>query len=138
MNHPEAVTFRERHSYADSHTGIEVPISLSTQTGVSVHLMAKLDTGADFCIFRREYAEQLGIVVEDGRSQIFRTVTGTFNAFGHTLTLGCCGWEFDSEVFFAAMPDFRRDVVGRRGWLQNFRIGIIDHDSVLLLSQYDD
>ena len=41
-------------------------------------------------------------------------------------------------VYFAAPADFSRSVVGRSGWLQHFRLGLIDYDTMLLLSHYDD
>ncbi len=41
-------------------------------------------------------------------------------------------------VYFAAPPDFPRSVVGRIGWLQHFRLGLIDHDTALFLSHHDD
>lgn len=101
--------------------------------------MAKVDTGASFCIFQRDYAEQVGITsVESGVYQPVSTATGSFDAYGHALVIGCLDWEFETTVYFAAPPGYSRNVVGRVGWLQHFRLGLIDHDSLLLLSHYDD
>jgi hypothetical protein len=41
-------------------------------------------------------------------------------------------------AYFTAMHDFKRNVLGRKGWLQQMRIGIIDYDGKLYLSAYDD
>lgn len=119
-------------------TGIEVPVSLTAEGGRSVRLLAKVDTGASFCIFQRDYAEELGVNVESGEHQVVSTPTGRFDAYGHALTLACFGWEFETTVYFAAPPDYRRNVVGRSGWLQRFRLGLVDHDAMLYLSRYDD
>jgi hypothetical protein len=97
-----------------------------------------VDTGASFCIFQRNYAEELGIDVESGLRQVVGTPTGRFEAYGHTLKLVCLDWELESMVYFAASPDYRRNVVGRSGWLQHFRLALVDHDSALFLSHYDD
>jgi hypothetical protein len=115
-----------------------VPVSLRLGDSRTVRLLAKLDTGASFCIFPREYAEQLGLNVESGHHQVVGTATGRFDAYGHTLTLGCFDWELEAMVYFAATPDFPRSVLGRSGWLQHFRLGLIDHDTILFLSHHGD
>ena len=40
-------------------------------------------------------------------------------------------------VYFAASPAFRRNVLGRSGWLQQLRVAIVDYDSVLYVAKYD-
>ena len=74
------------HQYNSSEEGIEVPVTLGNG-GQSVDLIAKLDTGAANCIFERRYAEILGINPESGRLQRFRTMTGSFAAYEHEVTL---------------------------------------------------
>lgn len=103
-----------------------------------VQLSAKVDTGADYCIFERAYAERLGINVESGESKRMATATNHFDTFGHTLTLACFDWEVESTVYFAADEGFRRNVVGLNGWLDRFRFGLVHQDSRLYLSHYDD
>jgi len=135
----DTLTFQSKHDYSDAQAGIEVPISLAVAGERTVRLRAKVDTGASFCIFQREYAEQLGIEVESGRHQEVRTANGgSFSVYGHMVTLSCLDWEFETMVYFATPDEFKRNVVGRTGWLQHFRLGLIDHDAVLFLSHYDD
>jgi hypothetical protein len=133
----ETLSFQSKYDYSNSRLGIEVPIVLTTGGSRSVRLRAKLDTGASFCIFQREYAEQLGIDVEGGQHRE-GTATGTFSVYGHAVTLSCLDWRFETFVYFAIAPGFTRNVVGRSGWLQHFRVGLIDHDCLLFLSQYDE
>jgi hypothetical protein len=57
----ETLAFSARYDYAGASAGIQVPIELRAGQGRSVRIVAKLDTGASFCIFQRDYAEQLGI-----------------------------------------------------------------------------
>lgn len=68
------LTFQRRHTR--SVEGIEIPISLRTDSAGPVRLPAKVDTGATCCIFQRDYAEQLGIEVECGEYREFQTATG--------------------------------------------------------------
>lgn len=135
----ETLAFRSRYCYSLSDVGIEVPVCLRLDETRSVRLLAKVDTGAAFCIFQRDYADQLGIDVESGSRQVVITPTGNkFDAYGHTLTLSCLDWEAETTVYFAGPAEYRRNVVGRRGWLEHLRLGLVDHDMMLFLSHYDD
>lgn len=101
-----------------------------------VELLARLDTGAAHCIFERRYAEALGLDVESGRRQRFRTMAGSFLSYEHEVTLHTLGIEFSAVVFFAHDSAFNRSFVGRSGWLDRLRIAIIDYDRMLFLSAY--
>ena len=138
MSTVATLTFRSRYDYSRSVVGIDVPVGLKIGDGRSVRLLAKVDTGAANCIFQRDYAEQLGIDVENGERKTFGTAAGSFEAYGHRVTLSCLDWEFEAVVYFAAPREFSRNVVGRVGWLDRFRLGLIDHDAALFLSHYDD
>jgi hypothetical protein len=131
------VTFLRSHDYsAQRDSGITIPITL-TAGGKSVRLHAKLDTGASICIFERAYGEELGLKIEDCRPIHVRTANSEFKVYGHDATIACFDWQFDSFVFFAATTEIQRNVLGRQGWLQQFRVGLVDYDSVLYLSRYD-
>lgn len=77
--------FDASYQYASA-DGIEIPTELRV-AGQMVELIATLDTGAAHCIFERRYAEELGLDVEAGRFQRFRTVAGSFAAFQHEVTI---------------------------------------------------
>lgn len=135
MTMPVSLVFNVSHDYAGSGGGIDVPITLSTPTQ-SIELLAKLDTGAAHCIFERKYAEMLGMEVESGRLQRFRTVAGSFAAYEHEVTIQTLGIEFSAAVFFAQDPTFSRNFLGRSGWLDRLRIAIVDYDRMLFVSPY--
>ena len=122
-------------AYTEALDGIEVPITLSTGRQ-SVELLAKLDTGAAHCIFERKYAEMLGVDVESGRLQRFRTVAESFAAYQHEITIQTLGIEFSAVVFFAQDSTFNRNFLGRSGWLDRLRIAIVDYDRLLFVSPY--
>ena len=63
-------------------------------------------------------------------------MAGSFVAYGHEVTLHTLGIEFSAVVFFAADPAFTRNFLGRSGWLDRLRIGIIDHDRLLYVGPY--
>src|SRR5579871_1534479 len=129
---PVSLEFDSVYDYAGSSEGIEVPVTL-TAIGQSIGLLAKLDTGAAHCIFERKYAEILGLEVESGRLQHFRTVAGSFAAYQHEVTIQTLGIEFSAVVFFAQDPTFSRNFLGRSGWLERLRIGVVDYDRMLFV-----
>ena len=132
---PVSLAFDAAHHYADALDGIEVPITLCIGRQ-SVDLLAKLDTGAAHCIFERKYAEMLGVDVDSGRLQHFRTVAGSFAAYQHEFTIQTLGIEFSAVVFFAQDSTFNRNFLGRSGWLDRLRVAIVDYDRLLFVSPY--
>lgn len=89
-------------------TGVEVPVTLRLAGQTTVEFPAQLDTGATFCVFERGYAEALGLAVETGSPLRFSTAVGSFDAYGHMLTLETLGYSFDVTVYFAADESFTR------------------------------
>jgi hypothetical protein len=129
--------FAIRYEYHSTEEGVIVPVIIRTPAG-SVELPAKLDTGAQNCLFERSYAELLGIDVEAGRQQAFRTAAGRFTAYGHEVELSVLDCKHLAEVFFYQDRHIQKNVLGRVGWIQNFRLALVDHDALLYLSKYDD
>lgn len=129
--------FKKSFSYDSTQTGISIPVSLNF-LGKQVVLNAKVDTGASCCIFERKYAEELDIEIESGIAQIISTAIGTFTAYGHDITMSVLDYDFDTTIYFAVSEGFNRNVLGRMGWLDRVKLGIIDYDSILYLSHYND
>jgi hypothetical protein len=124
------------HEYDAGEPGITVPVCLSVGTRNRV-FNAKLDTGASYCIFRRGIGEALGLDIESGRPQLIGTATGSFLTYGHEITLSTFGLEYVVTVYFAKDEEFKRDVLGRFGWLQQVRIGLVDYEGKLFVAKYD-
>lgn len=135
MSHQLA--FNLLHEYDPTQSGIDVEVVLRV-AGVSQRIAAKLDTGATFCIFQREYGEALGFEIESGQPEWIGAATGAFLVYGHPVTLAALGLQFDVIAYFAARYDFSRNVLGRYGWLQQVRIGLVDYEGKLYVSAYDD
>lgn len=134
---PYPLSFRIRHAYRSSDEGVSVPVSLRMGAEI-VNLFAKIDTGADYCLFERGFAEALSIDVERGTQLSFSTVAGQFRAYGHDLTMTVLGIEVHALAYFFEDPDITRNVLGRNGWLNRIRLGLVDHDSLVYLSAHDD
>lgn len=63
---------------------------------------------------------------------------GSFDAYGHMVSLETLGYSFDVTVYFAAHESFTRNVLGRRGWLDQVRLGLVEYESKLYLSRYSE
>lgn len=115
-----------------------IPLDVEIRLGnLSSTFEAKLDTGSSFCVFQRQYAEELGISIETGLAGMVGTATGSFPVFGHQVTLRIEGYEFDAMVYFVPDETFDRNVLGRRGAGENLRIALVDYEGKLYLSPYN-
>jgi hypothetical protein len=128
--------YTHRHSY-DSSSAISVPIILSSDKKLNIDLLAKLDTGSSFCIFEKAYADLLGLDSASGLRQRISTVTGAFEVIGHTLTMTAFGYEWDAFVYFARDEVFVPNVLGRVGFLDHLRVGLVDYERLLYCGLYE-
>lgn len=132
-----SLAFDIRHQYRSLDVGIQIRAVLRCGSRTAF-CHAKVDPGSAVCLFQRELAEILEIDVESGYRTKLNTMTaGELIAFGHTVTLHTLGLEFDSMVYFAADHYLPRNLLGREGWLQKIRLAVVDYDSELYLSPYD-
>ena len=128
--------FSERHIYDSKTEGISIPVVLWAGRK-KIDLLAKIDTGASDCLFEREYAEALGLRVEEGVRRTYATANSRFDAYGHEILLRVMGIETTGTVYFYADPAIVRNVLGRRGWLDRIRFGLVDYDQSIYLAAYD-
>jgi predicted aspartyl protease len=134
MGRLTSLEFDAELHYEETPAGILVPIRLA-HGNRSVELRARLDTGAADCIFDDSYAAILGLP-DSGIQREYRTVAGSFKAHGHEVTIETLGLEWTALVFFHAMGNPAHAFVGRRGWLDRVRLGIVHYEQRLLLGQY--
>lgn len=79
----------------------------------------------------------MGLEVETGMPLRMLTATGTFDTFGHTVNLSVLGIETESTGYFAAEDSFYLNLLGRQGWLDRVKLGLIDYEGKLSLSRYE-
>ncbi len=68
--------------------------------------------------------------------QLVGTVTGTFVVYLHEVNLLVAGFAFSAFVGFAEDEGFRRNVLGRRGFLEHITLGLVDYDGKVYLNSY--
>ena len=134
---PYQLNFGRKQQYKSSEQGITLEVIIK-HGDLFTHCPAKVDTGAQVCLFSREIGESLGLNIEEGLRKEFSTLTGPLVAYGHEVTLEVLKTETHSIVYFTAEKSIRRNLLGREGWIQRLRLAIIDYDEELYLSPYDE
>jgi len=125
--------------YEYDHRALDINVPVTLRSGSETReLLAKLDPGSTFCVFQRVVGVRLGFDIEQGSPQWIGSVRGSFLTYGHEATLDVLGFETTATVYFAAEEHFPINVLGRVGWLDRVRLGLIDYDGRLFLSAYDD
>ena len=132
---PEILEFDVLHEYSLFKVGITVEAILN-KGSLRVDVEAKIDTGSTYCIFERHHGEGLDLDIEIGMPVDIGTATGSFRAYEHELTLTVLGIETISTVYFAESDYFDRNVLGRIGWLDRVKLGLIEQEGKLFLSQF--
>lgn len=128
--------FTRIYDYSGDEESVVVPVTL--RSGVrQVRLAASIDTGASFCLFGAEIAEALGLTLDRGVRTRFRTANSGFEAFGHEVEIGVLGVATNAMVYFFSDPMIDKNVIGRTGWLDRVRLGLVHHDSKVYLAPYD-
>ena len=130
-----AIEFATIHEYDTLKTGITIPVTLGYNS-LTVDFEAKLDTGSSHCIFERRFGENLGLEIENGTLEKFGTATVGFIAFGHEVEISFLDISVYTTVYFAKEESFTRNVLGRQGFLDRVKLGLIDYEGKLLLSAY--
>jgi hypothetical protein len=128
--------FSRVHNYSSTADGISMPVILRSG-GAAVKLLAYLDTGASNCLFERKHGELLNLEIEAGDRRTFWTAAGGVEAFGHFVELEVLGIVFESMVYFFGDEHIHKNLMGRAGWLNRIRLGLVDHDGELYVASYD-
>ena len=131
-----AIEFSTLHEYDTLKTGSTLPVTLGYDS-LTIDFEAKLDTGSSHCIFERRYGENLGLEIENGTLEKFGTSTAGFFAYGHEIVLTVLEIETVATVYFAKEESFTRNVLGRQGWLDRVKLGLIDYEGKLFLNEYN-
>lgn len=127
------IDFEKKEKYESIKTGITIDAVLRYGS-LEQMCSAKIDTGAEFCLFTRIVAEALEIDVESGYREKFSTLGGGLFGYAHQIELETLGVQFQSYVYFAESYAITRNLLGRQGWLQLIKLSIDDYRSEIYLT----
>ena len=103
--------FQHNYSYSLDRKGIVVPVSLRSGA-LKTKVFAKLDIGAEVCLFERSVA--LDLDLEKGQPIWLETLTGNFLAYGHEITLTTIELSFVLTVYFRGKRRDHTQFVGQK------------------------
>ncbi len=87
-----------------------------------ISVWALIDTGADYSIFPREVAEELGITVEKGEMIVLDGAGGSIVAYLHPLKVRFCEKEVDIKACFSEKENIPENILGRKDVINNFQL----------------
>ena len=128
--------FARVFDYSGEGESVVLPVILRLDAN-EVRVAASVDTGASFCLFGTEIAEALGLNLTTGIHKRFQTAISGFEAYGHEVNLTVLGVATQSTVYFFADPMIEKNVLGRTGWLDRVRLGLIHHDNRIYVAPHD-
>ena len=134
---PFELSFSRRERYNSLSAGINLETTLRFGD-LYINCDAKVDTGAEVCLFQREIGEALDLPIEMGVKKRLETLTAVLTTYGHELVMEVLGLQTETLVYFDEGGQVRRNLLGREGWLQLVRIGIVDYDSEIYLGLYNE
>src|SRR5215475_4702439 len=98
------LTFTDEFVYDDSPSGITIPVMLS-YGAIDILVSAKVDTGAQVCLFSHEDGLKLGIPIEQGSTPRL-TVSGARSRLSDTkLQFKPANWRFTTSSFSPNIRD---------------------------------
>lgn len=53
------------------------------------------------------------------------------------VSIDSLGIQFESMVYFFSDPWIQKNLLGRSGWLDRIRLGLVDYEQMLYLAHYD-
>ncbi len=118
--------------------GLIVPLTISAPIK-DRQIQAYFDSGATYTVLPRWLGDDLGFDVESGTPTNLRTGSGVMQTYLHYTTFFLGELSFgDVPVCIAKYHDFNRCLLGREGWLQAVRFGLVTYDNQMYLSLYDE
>ena len=81
-----------------------------------------IDTGADYTVFSRDVASELGIDVEGGQKEILDGAGGHILVYKHALEIKIGKKLIKTKGCFSIRNDIPENVIGRKDMIDNFKI----------------
>ena len=87
-----------------------------------IKIDALIDSGATISVFKDELAEQLGIIIENGKETFLGGVGGRIKGYIHKLEVKIAGKKFSCPVVFSREYLVSFNLLGRQEFFKRFRI----------------
>jgi len=120
----------QRNSVGDFFPTIDLFVSKNDR---ATRIFALVDSGATVSIFREDVAEQLGLVIENGKETYLDGVGGRIKGYIHKLEIEIAGKKFFCPVVFSHEYTVSFNLLGREAVFKQFRIIFEENKNLLKL-----
>lgn len=120
----------QKNSIGDFFPIVDLFISKTNRTA---RIFALVDSGATISIFREDVAEQLGVVIEEGKETHLGGVGGRIKGYIHTLDVEIAGKKFLCPVVFSHEYIVSFNLLGREAVFRQFKIIFEEKKNLLKL-----
>lgn len=109
----------QKNSAGDFFPVVDFVVSKNDQ---AARIFALVDSGATVSIFREDVAEQLGVIVENGKETYLGGVGGRIKGYIHKLEIEIVGKKFLCPVVFSHEYTVSFNLLGREAFFSQFKI----------------
>ena len=99
----------------------------------AARIFALVDSGASVSIFREDVAEQLGVIIENGKETYLGGVGGHIKGYLHQLDIQIAEKTFPCPVVFSREYLVSFNLLGREAFFKQFRIIFEEKKNLLKL-----
>lgn len=99
----------------------------------TTRIFALVDSGATVSILREDVAEQLNVMIENGKETYLGGVGGRIKGYVHTLEVEIAGKKFLCPVVFSREYTVSFNLLGREAVFKQFRIIFEEKKNLLAL-----
>lgn len=107
------------YSYINSDPYLEFFIRNKQKAWIS--FTAYLDSGAYISVLTKIDAQDLGLVLTEGRETLLHGVSGSITAYIHRVEIKLAGQIINTDIAFSSSDETPR-LIGRKGIFENFVI----------------
>lgn len=117
--------------------GVFLELVLAADAAVTRDIRVSVDCASTYCVFGRQWAEELYLDWDAGDPLVISTAAGAFQARLHEVTIYLRDFEWTTWVAFAEWdttpPSPARDVLGLIGFFDHFLVAIDDLAEIVYL-----
>jgi len=107
-----------------------IQIIIKSKTKFAIHPVL-IDSGADYCIFNIQLAEDLGIKIRSRRTSFKGIGKDKIVGFWGKVDLRIGEVTYQTEVIFAEIGDFSHGILGQQGFFNHFDVKLSFHKQII-------
>ncbi|MFH0713100.1 MAG: hypothetical protein V1722_01160 [Candidatus Micrarchaeota archaeon] len=96
-----------------------------------------IDSGADYCLFNNELADDLKLEIETGRQISLNGIGGKIVAFLHEVQIQLLNRKITCKALFSRDFKWQANILGRAGFFEAHEITFKEKDKIIQVKEVD-